>query len=370
MLRPLVAPALDGVVFAGARFAVAGWVEAVVLLAALRGVLFFFVFVLPAATLAEAPLRAVAPVLAGRLFVVALPVADFPAAALRAGVFPAVDLRAGVFPEAFCLEAALRGAAFPVALVRVVALLADVFLADVFLAGVFLADVFPDAAFADDGLRVAALALPADALEAVREDVRAAAGFFAAFAPLAFLAVDFVLAGFFTAGLPGPAAVFRGAPFFAATVVFPDFASPERVADLVLRALLGVLRVDFAMFPHRCRSAAGCYSLVDRCQQHLSHPDSRSGVNRKPTLTRIILLILAFYKRLVSPLLGQRCRFHPSCSEYARIAVARFGPWRGSLLAAWRILRCQPLCTGGPDPVPEDFVFTSCRTREEAPPHD
>lgn len=76
---------------------------------------------------------------------------------------------------------------------------------------------------------------------------------------------------------------------------------------------------------------------------------------------RLILWLLALYKRWLSPLLGPRCRFYPSCSDYARIAVIRFGPWRGSLLAAWRLLRCQPLCTGGEDPVPEHFHFVSCR---------
>jgi len=78
-------------------------------------------------------------------------------------------------------------------------------------------------------------------------------------------------------------------------------------------------------------------------------------------VTRLLLLLLGLYKRLLSPLLGQRCRFHPSCSDYARIAIARFGPVRGGTLALWRILRCQPLCAGGADPVPEHFHFTRCR---------
>ncbi|HEY9131071.1 MAG TPA: membrane protein insertion efficiency factor YidD [Dyella sp.] len=82
-------------------------------------------------------------------------------------------------------------------------------------------------------------------------------------------------------------------------------------------------------------------------------------------MTRLILLFLTFYKRWLSPLLGQRCRFHPSCSDYARIAVTRFGPWRGGLLALWRILRCQPLCEGGPDPVPDRFVFRRCGSTGE-----
>jgi len=85
-------------------------------------------------------------------------------------------------------------------------------------------------------------------------------------------------------------------------------------------------------------------------------------------VTRLILLLLTFYKRWLSPLLGQRCRFYPSCSDYARIAVTRFGPWRGSLLALWRLLRCQPLCSGGADPVPEHFHFTRCRHPDHVEP--
>jgi putative membrane protein insertion efficiency factor len=84
-------------------------------------------------------------------------------------------------------------------------------------------------------------------------------------------------------------------------------------------------------------------------------------------VTRFLLLLIALYKRLLSPLLGARCRFHPSCSTYARIAIARYGPWRGSVLAAWRILRCQPLCEGGLDPVPDHFMLRHCRGHEETP---
>jgi putative membrane protein insertion efficiency factor len=77
-------------------------------------------------------------------------------------------------------------------------------------------------------------------------------------------------------------------------------------------------------------------------------------------VTRFILALLAFYKRLLSPLLGSRCRFHPSCSDYARISVARFGAGRGGILALWRIARCQPLCAGGLDPVPDAFTLRRC----------
>lgn len=59
------------------------------------------------------------------------------------------------------------------------------------------------------------------------------------------------------------------------------------------------------------------------------------------------------YQRFLSPLLGPRCRFHPSCSHYALEAIERFGAGRGSWLAVKRISRCHPLNAGGLDPVPE-----------------
>ncbi|MEO5624106.1 MAG: membrane protein insertion efficiency factor YidD [Dokdonella sp.] len=79
-------------------------------------------------------------------------------------------------------------------------------------------------------------------------------------------------------------------------------------------------------------------------------------------MNRLLIFLLQCYKRAVSPLLGAHCRFNPSCSEYARIALARFGTVRGSWLGLCRILRCQPLCTGGADPVPFHFHFWPART--------
>ncbi|MBS3744069.1 MAG: membrane protein insertion efficiency factor YidD [Wenzhouxiangellaceae bacterium] len=58
------------------------------------------------------------------------------------------------------------------------------------------------------------------------------------------------------------------------------------------------------------------------------------------------------YRRFLSPLIGQQCRFTPTCSHYAEQAIELYGPARGSWLALKRILRCHPLCAGGHDPVP------------------
>lgn len=64
-------------------------------------------------------------------------------------------------------------------------------------------------------------------------------------------------------------------------------------------------------------------------------------------------IALVGYQRLVSPLLGSNCRFAPSCSEYTRLAVERFGALRGIRLGLKRIFRCHPFHPGGYDPVPE-----------------
>jgi putative membrane protein insertion efficiency factor len=67
----------------------------------------------------------------------------------------------------------------------------------------------------------------------------------------------------------------------------------------------------------------------------------------------LVLWGLRAYKAAVSPLLPPACRFTPTCSEYAYMAVERHGVVRGAWLAAWRLLRCHPFARGGFDPVPE-----------------
>jgi len=64
-----------------------------------------------------------------------------------------------------------------------------------------------------------------------------------------------------------------------------------------------------------------------------------------------VLAAIGAYRRLVSPLLPSACRFFPSCSEYGAMAIERHGIRRGLLLAATRLLRCNPLFRGGYDPV-------------------
>jgi putative membrane protein insertion efficiency factor len=72
---------------------------------------------------------------------------------------------------------------------------------------------------------------------------------------------------------------------------------------------------------------------------------------------RVAVLPIKLYQRLLSPLVGQRCRYYPSCSQYAAQAIGRFGILRGLILAAWRLLRCNPFSRGGLDPVENQRLF-------------
>ena len=63
----------------------------------------------------------------------------------------------------------------------------------------------------------------------------------------------------------------------------------------------------------------------------------------------LLILLVRFYQAAISPMLGPNCQFRPTCSEYFILAVKKYGPLRGSLKGAWRILRCNPFSKGGTD---------------------
>jgi uncharacterized protein len=66
---------------------------------------------------------------------------------------------------------------------------------------------------------------------------------------------------------------------------------------------------------------------------------------------------IRLYQRFISPLFPRRCKYEPTCSAYAVEAVRSFGALRGSVLAVWRLLRCNPFSDGGHDPVSSQQVF-------------
>ena len=74
-------------------------------------------------------------------------------------------------------------------------------------------------------------------------------------------------------------------------------------------------------------------------------------------MTVLAALVVRAYRRVVSPFLGPRCKYHPTCSQYALDALRRYGLARGSILAGWRLLRCNPWSRGGVDRVEDQRLF-------------
>ena len=75
------------------------------------------------------------------------------------------------------------------------------------------------------------------------------------------------------------------------------------------------------------------------------------------TARAIVVAPVRFYQRFVSPAIPRRCKYHPTCSQYAVTAVRRYGILRGLILAGWRLLRCNPWSHGGVDFVEDQKLF-------------
>lgn len=86
----------------------------------------------------------------------------------------------------------------------------------------------------------------------------------------------------------------------------------------------------------------------------IAPPDKKSD-----RVVQFLLALLTGYQRWLSPWLGRQCRFHPTCSQYAKEVLQYHGVLRGGLLAGARLCRCQPFCQGGLDPAPTRFTLRS-----------
>jgi putative membrane protein insertion efficiency factor len=95
----------------------------------------------------------------------------------------------------------------------------------------------------------------------------------------------------------------------------------------------------------------------------MTQADVQLAHARPSAAARVLMTVITGYRRFISPLLGARCRFAPSCSAYALEAVREHGALRGTWLAVRRIGRCHPFNPGGFDPVPP--ALHGRRTRPE-----
>jgi uncharacterized protein len=85
----------------------------------------------------------------------------------------------------------------------------------------------------------------------------------------------------------------------------------------------------------------------------------------KRLFTAMLIAPISAYQRWISPALGPRCRYYPSCSNYAIEAITELGPIRGAILAGWRLLRCNPFSKGGFDELADRRLFRNTPTRSE-----
>jgi len=87
----------------------------------------------------------------------------------------------------------------------------------------------------------------------------------------------------------------------------------------------------------------------------------------KRLLTALLLAPIRAYQRWISPGLPRRCRYEPTCSDYASQAIRELGPVRGSVLAGWRLLRCNPFSRGGIDDLCDRRLFRPHTSVDPAP---
>lgn len=97
-----------------------------------------------------------------------------------------------------------------------------------------------------------------------------------------------------------------------------------------------------------------------------SDPPAEQGERPRGIVAKVLVGLVRGYQMVVSPWFAPRCRYYPSCSQYAVVAVSRHGVWRGTGMAIWRVLRCNPWSLGGVDHVPEHPE--GARTLLDSPP--
>jgi putative membrane protein insertion efficiency factor len=90
----------------------------------------------------------------------------------------------------------------------------------------------------------------------------------------------------------------------------------------------------------------------------------------KRALTGALLALIAAYQRWISPAFPRRCKYEPTCSAYGAQAIRELGPLRGAAVAAWRVLRCNPLSDGGIDDLEDRTLFRDRGTTASRPGDD
>jgi uncharacterized protein len=96
---------------------------------------------------------------------------------------------------------------------------------------------------------------------------------------------------------------------------------------------------------------------VSASSQQAGHRSTAGGMTPRRVLRAIATSPIVAYQKLISPALPRRCKYEPTCSRYAVQAIGSYGVLRGTVLAGWRLLRCNPWSCGGYDPVEAQRLF-------------
>ncbi len=128
-------------------------------------------------------------------------------------------------------------------------------------------------------------------------------------------------------------------------------------------AFMGVFSVAEASNSLPCSSGHDTTQKYSQCLSTASTgtvaavvTKGKVNIRRKLSPSFLIIMMIRSYRWVVSPWLPRCCRFSPSCSQYAITAFERHGFFVGLTLTLWRLVRCQPLCRGGYDPVPKHMI--------------
>ena len=106
------------------------------------------------------------------------------------------------------------------------------------------------------------------------------------------------------------------------------------------------------------RLPRACGASMSACAgDHAAHGSAVEDAPRPSLARRVAVMPIRAYQVAISPMLGQRCKYHPSCSAYAVQAIEELGVARGIVLGAWRLLRCNPWSKGGVDYPSQQRVF-------------
>ena len=112
-------------------------------------------------------------------------------------------------------------------------------------------------------------------------------------------------------------------------------------------------RSDTQALPSDSETVAGGMLSSGRSGRHDNSSEESGYAETRPSVIVLPLIcLIKFYKAMISPIIPPCCRFTPTCSVYAITALNRHGIWYGGCLSFYRLLRCQPFCKGGFDPVP------------------